>query len=106
MKGDLEGVNIVDIACRTDCALAVSDSGDVFGWGNSEYSQLSMVTEEMQVNVPKYLSLRDCGKVKKVGAGGSICMLLNGRFSDIVLTLYSIDTRLYICCSRRHMKTL
>ncbi|XP_060579337.1 RCC1-like G exchanging factor-like protein isoform X2 [Ruditapes philippinarum] len=77
VKGDIEGVNIVDIASRTDCVLAVSNTGDVFGWGNSEYSQLAMVTTETQVNVPKYLPFKDCGKTKKVGAGGSVCILLN-----------------------------
>lgn len=26
-----------------------SDNGDLFGWGNSEYNQLSVVCEETQV---------------------------------------------------------
>lgn len=79
VKGDIEGVKIVDIASRADCVLAVSESGEVFGWGNSEYSQLSMVTEETQVNVPKHLPIRNCGKVIKVSTGGSSCMLLNDK---------------------------
>lgn len=81
MKGDIEDVKITDIASRADCVLAVSDSGDVFGWGNSEYCQLSMVTDETQVNIPRHLPIRNCGKVKKVAAGGSACMLLNGKYT-------------------------
>jgi hypothetical protein len=42
-----------------------------------------MVTTETQVNVPKYLPFKDCGKTKKVGAGGSVCILLNGEFFQL-----------------------
>ncbi|XP_045181417.2 RCC1-like G exchanging factor-like protein isoform X2 [Mercenaria mercenaria] len=79
LKGDIEGVKIVDIASRADCVLAVSDTGEVFGWGNSEYSQLSMVTDETQVSVPKHLPIINCGKIQKVATGGSVCMLLNDK---------------------------
>ena len=55
------------------------DNGDVFGWGNSEYSQLHMATEEQQVNSPVKLNLGDVGKVLDVASGGSMCMVLNGK---------------------------
>ncbi|KAH3780909.1 hypothetical protein DPMN_158734, partial [Dreissena polymorpha] len=79
LKGDIDGVKIRDIACRADCVLAVSEAGDVFGWGNSEYSQLSMVTSETQVSMPTHLPVRNCGKVMQVATGGSICALLNEK---------------------------
>ena len=56
-----------------------ADNGEVFGWGNSEYSQLHMATDEQQVNSPVKLNLGDVGKVLDVASGGSMCMVLNGK---------------------------
>ena len=56
-----------------------ADNGDVFGWGNSEYNQLHMATEEQQVNSPVKLNLGDVGKALDVASGGSMCMVLNGK---------------------------
>ena len=53
-------------------------SGDVFGWGNSEYDQLSSVTSDTQVNVPRRLPWAGAGTVVKAVAGGAQCALLNG----------------------------
>ena len=58
-----------------------SDKGEVFGWGNSEYSQFNMVTNEQQVNEPVKLDLKDVGKVIDVASGASICMVLNGKLN-------------------------
>ena len=64
-----------------------SDKGDLFGWGNSEYNQLSMVTDHAQENVPRYLPLRNCGKIIKAAAGGSICAILNGELKFLFLSI-------------------
>ncbi|XP_067666214.1 RCC1-like G exchanging factor-like protein isoform X2 [Haliotis asinina] len=77
VEGDIKDEKIVNIASTADCVLAVSDKGDVFGWGNSEYNQLSMVTDNAQVSEPKHLPLRDCGKIIKAAAAGSSCAILN-----------------------------
>ncbi|KAL4218003.1 Williams-Beuren syndrome chromosome region 16 protein [Mactra antiquata] len=77
LKGDIDGVKIVNLASTADCVLAVSDNGDLFGWGNSEYGQLSMVTSETQVNVPTQLPVKDCGKIIQVASGGTSCAILN-----------------------------
>lgn len=77
VKGDIEGERIVSVGSRGDCSLAVSDKGDVFGWGNSEYGQLGLVTEQTQVNTATHLPTQQCGKVIKAVAGGSCCALLN-----------------------------
>lgn len=79
VKGDIEGVKIVDVAGTADCVLAVSEQGELFGWGNSEYNQLAMVTHETQVNTPKHVQLSHCGKIKKAAAGGSKCAILNDK---------------------------
>lgn len=50
LHGDIAGVNIIHVSSYGDCCLAVSDEGDVFGWGNSEYLQLASVTETTQVS--------------------------------------------------------
>lgn len=78
VKGAIEGEKIVQIACSGDCVLALSDKGDVFGWGNSEYNQLALITDHTQVNVPKNIPISaSCGKIIKVASGGSICGFLN-----------------------------
>ncbi|XP_063809802.1 RCC1-like G exchanging factor-like protein isoform X1 [Pseudophryne corroboree] len=77
LSGDLDGVNVVQVATYGDCCLAVSDKGDVYGWGNSEYLQFASITDLSQVNVPQYLPFRHVGKVKQVACGGTSCALLN-----------------------------
>ena len=81
VKGDIEGVKIKDISAKVDCVLALSEDGEVFGWGNSEYHQLSMVTQETQVNVPRALRLQQCHKIEKIAAGGSMCAVLNSMYN-------------------------
>ena len=39
-----------------------------------------MVTEEQQINLPVKLNLGPIGKVIDIASGGSICMVLNGKF--------------------------
>jgi hypothetical protein len=52
----------------------------VFGWGNSEYGQFSLVTSEQQINTPTKLNLGGgVGKVIDIACGGTVCMLLNGN---------------------------
>ncbi|KAG8452004.1 hypothetical protein GDO86_003979 [Hymenochirus boettgeri] len=77
VAGDLAGVNIVQVATYGDCSLAVSDDGNLFGWGNSEYLQLTCVTDSTQVNVPHHLPFQHLGKVKQVACGGTGCAALN-----------------------------
>lgn len=77
LNGDIAGVNIVQIVTYGDCSLAVSDDGDIFGWGNSEYLQLAAVTEDTQVNVPRHLPFKEVGKVKQAVCGGTGNALLN-----------------------------
>lgn len=51
LMGDIAGENIVQVATYGDFCLALSKDGGVFGWGNSEYLQLSTVTEATQVGM-------------------------------------------------------
>lgn len=78
LKGDIQNEKIIKVASAADCVLALSDKGEVFGWGNSEYGQISEDHETQQVNVPISLNyLRGLGKIIDVTAGGSFCAVLN-----------------------------
>ncbi|XP_012382723.1 RCC1-like G exchanging factor-like protein isoform X2 [Dasypus novemcinctus] len=79
LGGDLAGVTVVQVATCGDCCLAVSADGALFGWGNSEYLQLSSVTASTQVNVPRCLPFSGVGKVKQAACGGTGCALLNDK---------------------------
>ncbi|XP_062448687.1 RCC1-like G exchanging factor-like protein isoform X2 [Rhea pennata] len=70
LRGDIAGVNIIQVTSYGDCCLAVSDEGELFGWGNSEYLQLASVTETTQVNVPRHLPFK-IGKIKEAACGGT-----------------------------------
>lgn len=72
VNGDLSGVRIVRIAGTVDCILAVSDSGDLFGWGNSEYGQFGRQTDDKQMCFARNLNFPH-GKVKAVASGGTMC---------------------------------
>lgn len=81
VKGDIEKLKIVKISCFADTVLALDDKGEVFGWGNSEYSQFNLLAgcDDFQFNIPKHLKLRIPGKVVDVAAGGTMCAVLNDQ---------------------------
>ncbi|XP_026528143.1 RCC1-like G exchanging factor-like protein isoform X2 [Notechis scutatus] len=70
LGGDIGGVRITQVTTYGDSCLAVSETGELFGWGNSEYLQLTSVTETTQVNVPRHLHF-NVGKVKEASCGGT-----------------------------------
>nr|XP_061818729.1 RCC1-like G exchanging factor-like protein isoform X2 [Nerophis lumbriciformis] len=79
VAGDLEGVAVQQISTYGDCSLAVSEDGQLYGWGNSEYRQLASITEATQINVPRHVPLRGCGKVVQAACGGTQVAVLNER---------------------------
>ncbi|XP_038052104.1 RCC1-like G exchanging factor-like protein [Patiria miniata] len=89
LEGDIKGEKIIKISTFADCCLAVSEKGDIFGWGNSEYNQLNSVTEEMQVYEPRRLPFSGVGKVVGAAAGGTICQLVNDA-GDVFVWGYGI----------------
>jgi alpha-tubulin suppressor-like RCC1 family protein len=74
--GDLVGQEVVRVACAADCVLALTKEGEVFGWGNSEYGQFGLVTEEQQLASPVHLPLGLGEPVVEVASGGSQCLVL------------------------------
>ncbi|PIK40603.1 putative Williams-Beuren syndrome chromosomal region 16 protein-like [Apostichopus japonicus] len=79
VEGDLKGEAISEVVAFSDCCLAVSENGDLFGWGNSEYNQLSLVSEETQVCTPRHLKCQGVGKNHSAAVGGSICAIVNNE---------------------------
>ncbi|KAK2828412.1 hypothetical protein Q5P01_019446 [Channa striata] len=77
LGGDLAGVEVQQISTYGDCSLAVSTDGQLYGWGNSEYLQLASVTEATQINSPRRLPLKGCGKVVQAACGGTQVAVLN-----------------------------
>ncbi|CAH0562032.1 unnamed protein product [Brassicogethes aeneus] len=76
--GDIANEKIIELSCRADFVLARNDKGEVFGWGNTEYSQLGPDIEEQQVCNPTYIkSLKSFGKITSIASGGSFCLILN-----------------------------
>lgn len=82
VRGALAGVRVVQLSCRGDTALAVSSEGELFGWGNAEYGQLTSAGEDLlQVHTPRPLTgvmraLAAGERVAKAAAGGSACAAL------------------------------
>lgn len=58
------------------------DKGGVFGWGNNEYRQLGVVSEETQLAVPEAVvcSTMD-GGVVSIATGGAFTAFLTGKKS-------------------------
>uniref|UniRef100_T1J6W7 RCC1-like G exchanging factor-like protein n=1 Tax=Strigamia maritima TaxID=126957 RepID=T1J6W7_STRMM len=79
VKGDIGNERIVHLSSSGDCVLAVSDNGDVFGWGNSEYKQLAPATDEQQICYARYFKIREFGKILQAAAASTMCAILNDR---------------------------
>jgi hypothetical protein len=77
LEGDIKGEKIVKVSSVGDCVLALNDKGEVFGWGNSEYGQISSNKGVQQINTPINLKMDGIGKIVDVTAGGSFCAILN-----------------------------
>lgn len=90
--GDIASEKIVKLACAADCVLALSDKGEVFGWGNTEYGQLSNLGGSVQqIHTPVHLSsLKGLGRITDIASGGSYCLVLNGKFPLKILSKFCI----------------
>ena len=78
--GDLAGNKIVELATKGDFVLALSDKGDLFGWGNNEYKQLAMTgRSDPQIGVPLALNLPNYIKrpIRSIAASGTHCLIID-----------------------------
>ncbi|KAK9890012.1 hypothetical protein WA026_008821 [Henosepilachna vigintioctopunctata] len=76
--GDISTEKIVKLNSRCDFVMALNDNGEVFGWGNTEYAQITLSDGKQQICSPTYMKmLNKLGKIIDIGAGGSFCLVLN-----------------------------
>lgn len=68
---------------------SISDKGDVFGWGNSEYHQLNSVTDDMQIHTSRKLNFSGLEKIIDIASAGTMCLLLDGMY--ILQVFFSMD---------------
>ena len=60
--------------------LALDSNGELFGWGNNEYKQLSMTgSNEPQIGVSKHLKLPSHVKkpILSIAASGTHCLVID-----------------------------
>lgn len=68
------------------------DKGDVFGWGNVEYAQVTLPKESQQLSYPTHLKmLQKLGPIKDVGAGGSLCVVISSKNRTALLVHITIQ---------------
>ena len=80
VKGELNGVKIKQIATKGDFVLALSENGEIFGWGNNEYKQLTMSgSNEPQIGVPMHLKIPSYVKrpIAQVATSGTHCLIID-----------------------------
>lgn len=78
--GDIESVKIVSLATKGDFVLALDSNGELYGWGNNEYKQLSMTgSNEPQIGVSKHLKLPNYIKrpITSIAASGTHCLIID-----------------------------
>jgi alpha-tubulin suppressor-like RCC1 family protein len=87
VAGDLKGVRVKKVATKGDFVLALSEQGEIYGWGNNEYKQLEMSgTIEPQVGVPRHIKLPSYVKtpVLDVAASGTSCLIIDSDYNVYV----------------------
>lgn len=73
-----ETFNIVDVFAGGDHMFAVSDKGQVYGWGGNQYGQLGWkdASDNVIVNVPKSIKFLQSRKVVQVSCGKCHSLML------------------------------
>ncbi|CAH1103130.1 unnamed protein product [Psylliodes chrysocephalus] len=78
VNGDIQNEKIIKLSSRSDFVLALNDKGQVFGWGNTEYGQMTLPGGDQQVASPHYIKmLSNLGRIKCIATAGAFCLVLN-----------------------------
>ncbi|KAK5642811.1 hypothetical protein RI129_008978 [Pyrocoelia pectoralis] len=78
VNGDIASEKIVKIATAADFNLALNDKGEVFGWGNTEYAQITLRDGSQQVCNPTAIDMcKKLGKIRDIATGGTFCAVVN-----------------------------
>lgn len=69
----------------------LAESGQVFGWGNNEYGQLGVPTEEPQVCTPVLIGLPNLdGELISMATGGAFTAFLTSKITLFKKTILAI----------------
>ena len=80
VAGELQGTRITQIATKGDFVLVLTNEGELFGWGNNEYKQLSLSGfTDPQIGVPRHLKLpsRVQKPIQHIAASGTHCLVID-----------------------------
>ena len=72
------------ILCRThnNCTCTFVGDGLVYGWGNNEYGQVGVATDDPQISTPIHLDLSDLdGRLVSMATGGAFTAFLTSNSS-------------------------
>ena len=70
------------ILCRTHNSCTFAGDGLVYGWGNNEYGQLGVATDDPQISTPIHLDLSDLdGRLVSMATGGAFTAFLTSNSS-------------------------
>ncbi|CAG0894072.1 unnamed protein product [Darwinula stevensoni] len=75
---DLKNFTVIDAACGKSHTLVLTESGDVFGFGENKLGQLGLGNENPVVQTPTKIQFDD-GPVKKVACGGQFSLMVNSK---------------------------
>jgi len=89
VRGALEGVQIVQVACGDAHSLALTNKGQVYGWGYTNSGQLGLgITGDnfdptahatLQVKEPKLIDKINHMKTKEIFSGSTFSLFLNEK---------------------------
>uniref|UniRef100_A0A0N5AY71 Williams-Beuren syndrome chromosomal region 16-like protein n=1 Tax=Syphacia muris TaxID=451379 RepID=A0A0N5AY71_9BILA len=74
---NFDGSLPIAISGSTDTLCLVTEAGSLFMWGQNEYEQMSLFTNEIQVTYPIKISLGGVGKIVAADTTATSCIILN-----------------------------
>lgn len=75
---ELEGKGVVGVGSGGNFYIAVTSSGQLYGWGNTKYSRFGIVANEV-IPVPRLIPLKVQARIISAGNWHSMFIDSNGR---------------------------
>jgi alpha-tubulin suppressor-like RCC1 family protein len=72
-----------------DELIVITENGDLFGWGNSEYGQLLCDSNVTQLHTSRHIQIPGVGKIVDAVAGGSFCAALNCKLNCFLFSYFN-----------------
>ncbi|CAB3408341.1 unnamed protein product [Caenorhabditis bovis] len=78
IKGDAAGVKIKLVTGSTDTLMAISETGQLFIWGQTEYNQATEACSDIQLNVSRQICISSrIGKIVSAASTSTSCAVAN-----------------------------